>query len=174
MVANNALKALAQSLKFVHSYRGAMGRSRIKLHDSSELLCSVKGCASAKVKKEKLPPLTKEILVSKIEKVNEALSALPDSCYHAFMEGHERHGEPILKEVAISKDIMGKRYEDLVKQEIRDKQRAQNGETKRPSSFNSEATVVPPKTQVIILCMSCDYFVIEHSCAHYKVLTMTF
>ena len=62
------------------------------------------------------------------------------------MESRERHGEPILKEVTIWKDVMGKHYEDLVKQEIRDKQRAQNGETKRPSSFNSEATVVPPKT----------------------------
>ena len=61
------------------------------------------------------------------------------------MSGRERHGEPIIKEMAIWKDIMGKYFEDLVKQEIRDKARDQTVETNRPSSFNSDAIVIPSK-----------------------------
>lgn len=144
-VANDALKLAVQSLKFVNKYRGTMGRSRITLYDSSKLLRDVKGCVSAKTKKEKLPQLTKDLLVSEIEKLNKALNAFPSSYYRVFMEGRERHGEPIIKEMAIWKDIMGKYFEDLVKQEIRDKARDQNVESNRPSSFNSDAIVIPSK-----------------------------
>ena len=142
-VAKGALKLMVRSLKFVGEHRGTMGSSRVKLYDGSVLLRAVKGCVSAKVKPGKREPLTKDIVLSHIKKVEESLAAFPGSYYRVGASG-ERYGEPILREIGTWKNIIGRHYDDMLKQDMRDEDRARNGETRRPNNFNSNAIVTPP------------------------------
>jgi hypothetical protein len=72
-IAKNALKLMV----FAGEERGTMGRSHVKKYDSSVLLSAVRGCVSAKVKLGKRDPLTKEMVLSPIKKVDVALAAFP-------------------------------------------------------------------------------------------------
>ena len=144
IVAKNALKLAAAVLKFVSIHRDAMGRSCVMMCNSSVLLRSTMGCISSKVKKVKGTKLTKAIALDALKKVEECSRSFPSSYYRILGNGH-RHGEPILKEIAIWKDIIGNHYQDMLKQDLRNKETATKNTALEPSSFNTITSVVLPK-----------------------------
>ena len=144
MVAKKALKLTAASLKFVSGYRNIMGRSRVTMYDSSSLLRNTKGCVSSKAKKVKATKLTKDMVMHQIEKVDECRAAFPSSYYRKVGNG-SRYGEPILKEIEIWKDIIGKHYQDMLKQDMRNKESTTKDNSKGPTNFNTTHSVIPPK-----------------------------
>ena len=62
-----------------------------------------------------------DIVMEQIEKLNKCRAAFPSSYYRKVGNG-DRYGEPILKEIAILKDIIGKHYQDMLKQDMRNKE----------------------------------------------------
>ena len=114
------------------------------MYASSALLRNTKGCVSSKVKKVKAAQLTKDIVTDQIEKLNKCLAAFPSSYYRKVGNG-DRYGEPILKEIAILKDIIGKHYQDMLKQDLYNKDIMSKDVAMGPTSFNTTHSVIPPK-----------------------------
>lgn len=143
-IAKNALRLMVGTLKFVNERRTTMGRSRVRLYDSSALLRDVKGCVSAKAKSTKENPLTKDMVMDQIKKVDNLLGAFPSSYYRISGSG-DKYGEPILIEIAIWKKIIGEHHIDMIRQDLRNKKTSEKNVSNAPTQFNTEYRAIPSK-----------------------------
>ena len=143
-VAKNALRLTTLIVKFVNGYRSIMGRSRVEIYDSSALLRDVKGCISVKTKKAKEERLTKEMVLKKLKTTEECLNAFLSLYYEKVRLG-DMYDAQIIVELQILKNIIGEYYDDMFKQDMRNKSQRNSFETYGPSQFNTEYRAIPSR-----------------------------